>query len=270
MKSLIIKILVGLLIAGTVVTIGVYSLVIKPKYSTNLEDVSNVSDNKIKQEDLSIAETTVCEKIDEMQDYVYEKEKSEINETTRSGYTYTDVIRLPFINLNSEDVQEINGNLEQEYQKSSTSLKRYNDGSLVEFGYITMDYKYSVLEEKLISLQTESSEILVVGDGFDTRYITYNLDINTGKKLSNLEVLEMLNISTDKFTSKMYEGIKNFISSDDGWYGVYSINDFTSKFNMDTYQIFIVNENQLELYFWCNKDDWHEENEYNVMITLNL
>lgn len=262
--------MIGLIITGTVVTVGVYSLVIKPKCSTNLGDVSNVNENKIKQEDLSIAETTICKKIDEMQDYVYEKDISEINETTRSGYRHTDVIRLPFINLNSEDVQKINGKLEQQYQKSATSLKRYNDGSLVEFGYTSMNYKYSVLENKLISLQTESSEILVIGDGFDPSYITYNLDINTGKELSNSEILEMLNIGADKFTTKMYEGIEKFISSDDGWYGVYSINDFTSKFNMDTYQIFVVNENQFELYFWCSKDDWHEENEYNVMITINL
>ena len=53
-------------------------------------------------------------------------------------------------------------------------------------------------------------------------------------------------------------------------YEVNAVNDFASKFNVDTYQIFVVSENQLELYFWCNKNDWHKENEYNIMITVNL
>lgn len=268
MKSLIIKIVIGIVAVGTVSIIVIYT--ITSNYKKTEQNLSKTTQNEVIQEDLSGIETTVCEKIDEIQDYVYEKNKSEIKETVKSGYTYTDVIRLPFINLNSKDVQEINGKLEEQYQKASTSFKRYNDGSLVEFGYTAMDYKYSVLKEKLISLQTKSSEILVVGDSFDPSYTIYNLDINTGKKLSNSEILKILNISTDKFTTKMNEGIENFISSDGEWYEVNSVNDFASKFNVDTYQIFVVSENQLELYFWCNKNDWHKENEYNIMITVNL
>ena len=205
-------------------------------------------------------------KIDDEKPYVYEKDRTEINETIDYGggetFDFTDTITLPFINIGSEDVKKINESLQQQYGKASTSLKREDEYG---FDYTTMSYKSSLLEGKILSLETETSDITVPGGDFLVDYKIYNIDLNTGKQLLNSEILEMYNLTGEKMDEIIHTNLQyTYYEIQDE---VGSFEEFMATCTPNNYQIFVLNEKTLEVYVPC---EGYPGGDSNVTYTVNL
>lgn len=245
MGTLVCLIIIVLLVV-IVIGFGMYIYFLKNNKIETSQPIANV-------ENIENAETEEVKKsikLDETKEYVYEKDRTEINETIDYGggetFDFTDTITLPFVNINSEDAKQINESLQQRYDKASTSLGREDKYS---FGYTAMGYKTSLLEGKMISIETQTSDVYVPGGDFLVDYKIYNIDLSAGKQMSNSEILEMFNLTE----AKMDEIIRTNLQ-----YTYYEIQDETGSFEEfmatcepDNYQIFVSNEKTLEVYIPC-------------------
>lgn len=93
----------------------------------------------------------------------------------------------PIINLNSPDVNSINIDIEQNYIEPNEPY------------YFGSEYDYYLNNEILSLVISNHSD-----SAFDS-YNVYNININTGKVVSNEDILKSKNISEKTFLSKLPE-----------------------------------------------------------------
>ncbi len=153
------------------------------------------------------------------------------NEYNR-GYASNNV---PIINLDSGDADKVNKELEDFFDKAKELINKNGgevlnktietdvkmeladgefenaldeiivnkDGEKVIDEYFTIDYKYSIINEKVLAILVEktNSKYCDLDHGM-WDYYTYNFDLETGKLLSNKEFIEKCGYSVDAFKEK--------------------------------------------------------------------
>lgn len=257
MKKLlkIVGIFIALVIVGCLsVVIGknVVASKIKPN-TANVSTNTNVAIPKTNEIDNSVTdeENKSAKKVDDTKDFVYEKEVKEINETydKENNYTFEDKIRLPYININSEDAERTNSKLQEKYNSAKNSMKKEEYG----FNFTRMDYEEHIVPDKYIGLSVCEMPVHVPGGDFLEDYTLYNFDIQDGgKKLTKREVIEKFNLTPNELEEKVKEALKknyyeyDYADEDFGTFDEYMSN---SKYHFENLQVLITSEKTLDVYF---------------------
>ena len=145
----------------------------------NTNTVSNDVNTNSNTNASNVAQTKKVNKIDNEKELVY----TSFNEIT-SDYSYS----LPFINIDSTDAKKINAEIESKFKTKS--------------GYAI----------KYVSYVNDNVLSLVISNEFDggfIEYFSYNIDIYTGKALSNKDLISLKNITETTYLSKLKEAYKN-------------------------------------------------------------
>ena len=123
-------------------------------------------------------------KIDENKELVY----TEYNKYA-SEYSFT----IPKININSQDVIAINNEIEELIKETKTAIQ---DES---FWHVNIGYETYINGDVL-------SVVIDKNTGYDyTNYMVYNINIKTGKKYSNEELVSLKGFSVNEFLDKLPE-----------------------------------------------------------------
>lgn len=219
----------------------------KTNTSTNDKEnkVNGVDDTTIDEEN------NIAKKIDDSKDFVYEKSVKEINETydKEYGYTFEDKIRLPFINIDSEDVEKVNSKLQEKYNTAANSLVKEEYG----FSFTRIDYEEHIVDDKFVSLSVCEIPVHVPGGDFLEYYTLYNFDLQDGgKKLSKREIIEKFNITPNELEEKVKESLtKNYNEYEgaDIEFGSFEEYMSNSKYHFENLQLLITGEKSLDVYF---------------------
>lgn len=188
------------------------------------------------------------DKIDNLKPYIYEKEKTEINEEYYENNTFEDTIRLPFINIKSEDATKVNEELKEKYDEASKSLEKENDFG---FSYTSMDYECKVISGKYAAISVLQMPVYVPGGDFLENYYIYNFDLENGKLLTTKDILSKFNMDENAFEEKLKEElIKRY--NDYEWaeedFGTLEEYLKNSKYDSEDIEILINNQNSLKVY----------------------
>lgn len=267
-----IKISVGMLVCLIIIALlvmiiigfGVYVYFLKNdkvEMSQPISNVENVPNEETEEVKKSI-------KVDDTKDYVYEKDRTEVNETIDYGGgitdNFTDTITLPFINIDSEDAKKINESLQQEYDKASTSLQKVEYG----FDYTEMRYEYTIFEEKVLSLKILEMPIVVPGGCFPEYYDIYHIDLETGKQLSKEEMLRILNVNEETIQDKAVLNLAKYLPIDE--YGFETVEDIYNSCDLDNYQLFVKDKDNIEVYLPHGLMQEYSETEKLSSIVANI
>lgn len=99
--------------------------------------------------------------------------------------------KLPYININSEDIKELNARLEEQYNE----IIELNNNS-------NMTYEYSKNGNILSILVTRNIE-LDYDYIMEEEYDTYNIDLKTNEFLGNDDIVELYKLDKDEIESKI-------------------------------------------------------------------
>ena len=117
--------------------------------------------------------------------YTYASKQSE-----KDDYSF----EIPYVNIDSDYAKEINKKIEKDYSidKLVKEAKEAPDVLRV------IEYKVYI-NNNILSL------VITEGYAINTEYFAYNIDIYTGEKISNEQILKNKNISENNFLSKVEE-----------------------------------------------------------------
>jgi len=132
----------------------------------------------------NVEESKEVGKIDKNKELIYSAYNKYANE-----YSYS----IPKININSQDVIAINSEIEKLITETKTGIE---DES---FWYVNIGYK-TYINGDILSLVIDKNT------GYDyTDYVVYNVNMKTGKKYSNEELIILKGYSTNEFLNKLPE-----------------------------------------------------------------
>lgn len=142
---------------------------------------------------------------------IKDKETNVEQELVTDAFTYTgkpgyeDIsisYKVPKININSDDVTKINSEIDKEItSKAKESIKEISNGTSI--GLFKIYYNYYINDNVLSVL---------IGLEYDAdirNYYTYNIDIKTGKRMSNEDILKIKNMTKKQFEEKIVNAYKN-------------------------------------------------------------
>ena len=177
-------------------------------------------------------ETKTGKKIDESKPWVYDaeylkdkEEKVKTNKENSLTFKSTEQIKLPYININSEDARIANDEIKVFAEKAYADFGKPLQGSDAStkeaindndwFTYTAYDYK--VYEnEKILSIVISKQKVAVPGDGSAT-YMVYNFDLETLKNVEIDEILQSYGFKSHlDFTDKLNIVLKNSEKKDEG------------------------------------------------------
>lgn len=250
----IIGIILGLIIIvylSVIIGKNVIANKIKPNKVNTAADKTITTPVVNEVDDSTTEEDNVAKKVDDSKDFVYEKEVKEINETydKENNYTFEDKIRLPYININSEDAERANNKLQQNFNSAKNSIQKDEYG----FNFTRMDYEEHIVYDKYIGLSVCEMPVHVPGGDFLEYYTLYNFDIQDGgKKLTKREVIEKFNLTPNELEEKVKEALKkNYYEYDypDEDFGTFDEYMSNSKYHFENLQVLITGEKTLDVYF---------------------
>ena len=149
-------------------------------------------------------------KINEDNEWIYDAEytkkdlegKSYKSSVTTETYSLED-IKVPFINIDSEDANEANEELKKLFDQAVKLFEEELDGD--QASYVLVSYEKVVNDEYLsVLVKTEVGGEEEIPNSV---YYTYNFDMNTGNKLTYDEVYDIVGISEDEIEEKAEEAI---------------------------------------------------------------
>lgn len=174
-------------------------------------------------------ENKVVEKLDKDLDYIYLEDYIVIGEY---------VLQLPKVNLNTTDASSVNLELKTFISSSYANFDIYdnvlNSGNIIENiiyeydKYVSLDVKYYYMVDTMM------------GDYSD---IVYVFNTETGKLLSNEDILSIFDLTEDELFSYIEENI----DSEDSDYII-------SNIKSDGYNLFIDNDNSLRIIYYERND----------------
>ena len=137
-------------------------------------------------------------------EYAYEVSQNNYTDTKNNIRYYTDIV-IPFVNINSEDVKKIN----EDIKKLNDSLvKEYENNLINNEYYVKSNYTY-VINNNILSL------VIIITRNNESNqeyneYKTYNINLDTKKKMTYLELLNSLTIKEldKKITKKNIETLE--------------------------------------------------------------
>ena len=121
-------------------------------------------------------------------EYAYEVSQNNYTDTKNNIRYYTDIV-IPYVNINSEDVKKIN----EDIKKLNDSLvKEYENNLINNEYYVKSNYTY-VINNNILSL------VIIITRNNESNqeyneYKTYNINLDTKKKMTYLELLNSLTI----------------------------------------------------------------------------
>ena len=207
-KSLLVIILVGILVIALGALI-IYNYRLNEELSlTKAQTPTKV--NELKQEENTIkeekAETKKVKKLDNSKELVYTLASKK---SKKNDYSF----EIPYINIDSEYAKETNNKIQKKYSNLDKLAKEATEYPADSLGVVK--YKAYTNNNILSLVITEGSII--------DEYYVYNIDIYTGKKVSNEEILKTKNVSESKFLNKVEELCTNAINE------IYKNSDYGSK-----------------------------------------
>lgn len=213
-KTIVLMIIVLVLVLIIGVLCGLF-------FSGNGDKVTNI----INQVTENKEENKTSKKIDENKPWVYDadyikdkEDKTKTSNLTTSSFKASEEIKLPYININSDDAKKINDEIKGLFDKAynefgdliemtdyATGKKTYNENSFSYTGY-----DYAVYENNnIVSIVITKTYIVVPGD-ITTSYITYNFDLDTLKLLKVDDVLKSYSFdSKSDLNQKLQIAIKS-------------------------------------------------------------
>ena len=210
-------------------------------------ETSEKADNKNEIEE----KETKSIKIDDDEEYVYDGKRYDINQDIKyedkSVYEFKGSILVPYININTEDAKKIKEDINKMYEDAVSSIKVEKDESGMSFD--SLNYKTHINKEyNTLAIIISKTALSVPGDGFNDDYIIYNFDLNTGKLLSNEELLGMINKTKEDITVAvdkcLKDGWKNYSKESDE----YSEKEYMKQTERFEDEIFIDRKGKLNIH----------------------
>ena len=187
MKKKSIKVSLGTVICIMVIELLIITLVAMYLYYNNNSNFDNSINNSENTSQIAESENKKINKVYEDKELIYSSYSKYSSE-----YSYS----LPYININSADINKINQEIEEYYMPLiNNELKNEQEG----FSVTMYNIKYtSYLNDNILSL--------VISDyspNDDIYYTVYNVDIYTGRKISNSELINLKNISESDYLNNL-------------------------------------------------------------------
>lgn len=250
----IIGIILGLIVIvylSVVIGKNVVASKFKPNVTNTAAD-KTITTPAVNEVDNSITdkEDNIAKKVDDSKDFVYEKEVKEINETydKENNYTFADEIRLPYINIDSDEVERINSKLQEKFNSAKNSMQKEEYG----FNFNRMDYEEHIVADKYIGLSITEMLVHVPGGDFVEDFTLYNFDLQDGgKKLTKREVIEKFNLTPNELEDKVKDALKkNYDEYDTANEELGSFDEYmsNSKYHFENLQVLITGEKTLDIY----------------------
>ena len=137
-------------------------------------------------------------------EYAYEVSQNNYTDTKNNIRYYTDIV-IPFVNINSEDVKKINEDIKE---LNDSLVKEYENNLINNEYYVKSNYTY-VINNNILSL------VIIITRNNESNqeyneYKTYNINLDTKKKMTYLELLNSLTIKEldKKITKKNIETLE--------------------------------------------------------------
>ena len=137
-------------------------------------------------------------------EYAYEVSQNNYTDTKNNIRYYTDII-INFVNINSEDVKKINEDIKE---LNDSLVKEYENNLINNEYYVKSNYTY-VINNNILSL------VIIITRNNESNqeyneYKTYNINLDTKKKMTYLELLNSLTIKEldKKITKKNIETLE--------------------------------------------------------------
>lgn len=215
LKTAIILIIITILIVGVIVYGYAYFLKkAKNQEKVNVEEnktTNVVNQNKEEKEEKELEEEIEQEKINDVKtynkdeivynaDYKNDLEKTSYKTLGEDTYSVKDII-VPYIKMESNEIEKINNEIEKIYQDLVKKFKGFANEEET-MGYVKASYS-SYLNDNILSL------VLTIEEGETYlpiyTYYTYNIDLSTLELLSYTDICDKLNYEKQKIENKMKE-----------------------------------------------------------------
>lgn len=137
-------------------------------------------------------------------EYAYEVSQNNYTDTKNNIRYYTDIV-IPYININSEDAKSINEDIKE---LNDSLVKEYENNLINNEYYVKSNYSY-VIYDDILSLVVKITRNDEKNQEYN-EYKTYNINLDTKKKMTYLELLNSLTIKEldKKITKKNIETLE--------------------------------------------------------------
>ncbi len=182
------------------------------------------------------------------------------NGTTKDGNNTSISYRIPKININSSDVTKINNEIDEKITSEAKKIvSEINNGSGVWIYKIFYNY---YINDNILSIIIESDY-----DSNSTKAnFVYNIDKNTGKSVSNEEIMKKNNMTKEQFSKKLqiaasnkfiekYGDVNEWLKTQDGskeerkkeYQSVYNKTTSSSNCSVDNQKIYLDSNGKINV-----------------------
>ena len=187
-------------------------------------------------------------KVDENQDYVFTKYSTE--EKNTGNYELS--INIPYINIDSEVVNEFNTEIEEIFERKVESILESEDKNVL----FTIEYQ-AYVENNILSVIIKSN--LKQGSAAQQVIVqTYNYDLLNQKELTLSDEIELLGLDKNAIQSKIREEIKQEQQKaedlQDLGYEIYSRDSNSDMYDIENSNVFFLHEQNLYIIYPYGND----------------
>ena len=187
-------------------------------------------------------------KIDENQDYVFTKYSTE--EKNTGNYELS--INIPYINIDSEVVNEFNTEIEEIFERKVESILESEDKNVL----FTIEYQ-AYVENNILSVIIKSN--LKQGSSAQQVIVqTYNYDLLNKKEVTLSDEIELLGLDKNAIQSKIREEIKQEQQKaedlQDLGYEIYSRDSNSDMYDIENSNVFFLHEQNLYIIYPYGND----------------
>lgn len=187
-------------------------------------------------------------KIDENQDYVFTKYSTE--EKNTGNYELS--INIPYINIDSEVVNEFNTEIEEIFERKVESILESEDKNVL----FTIEYQ-AYVENNILSVIIKSN--LKQGSAAQQVIVqTYNYDLPNQKEVTLSDEIELLGLDKNAIQSKIREEIKQEQQKaedlQDLGYEIYSRDSNSDMYDIENSNVFFLHEQNLYIIYPYGND----------------
>lgn len=150
----------------------------------------------------------------------------------------------------SDDVKKINNEILQDWEKTIEEMEKSQELNYVKEGLNYTSYYNDNIMTLILITHTEDGSIIMK---------TYNIDTETGKQISNEELIQRYNFSEEEVKAKVVNSIRELIQREDYLKEAYANNEWYRKnadkaineileMSIDDVEIFIGNNDNLQMF----------------------
>ena len=192
-------------------------------------------------------------KVDENQDYVFTKYSTE--EKNTGNYELS--INIPYINIDSEVVNEFNTEIEEIFERKVESILESEDKNVL----FTIEYQ-AYVENNILSVIIKSN--LKQGSAAQQVIVqTYNYDLLNQKEVTLSDEIELLGLDKNAIQSKIREEIKQEQQKaedlQDLGYEIYSRDSNSDMYDIENSNVFFLHEQNLYIIYPYGNDSLTSE-----------